>query len=85
MSGTFMDERFRENAILAQLKAYKVTFSIILIALIVLCQGKIWVNFEYILIATIIVLSLALALGIFLSEYLLYRYDYDDHVDESEE
>lgn len=42
-------------------------------------------NFEYTLIATIIVLSLALALGIFLSEYLLYRYDHDDHADESEE
>ena len=85
MSGTFMDERFRENAILAQLKASKVTFSIILIALIVLCQGKLLGNFEYTLIATIIVLSLALALGIFLSEYLLYRYDHDDHADESEE
>ena len=63
----------------------KVTFSIILIALIVLCQGKLLGNFEYTLIATIIVLSLALALGIFLSEYLLYRYDHDDHADESEE
>ena len=85
MSGTFMDERFRGNAILAQLKAYKITFSIILIALVVLCQGKLLGNFEYTLIATIIVLSLALALGIFLSEYLLYRYDHDDQADESEE
>lgn len=85
MSGTFMDERFRENAILAQLKAYRITFSIILIALIVLCQGKLLGSFEYTLIAIIILLSLALALGIFLSEYLLYRYDHDDEADESEE
>ena len=85
MSGTFMDERFRENAILAQLKAYKITFSIIIVALAVLCQGKLLGNFEYTLIAIIIVLSLALALGIFLSEYLLYRYDHGDQADESEE
>lgn len=85
MSGTFMDERFRGNAILAQLKAYKITLSIILIALIVLCQGKLFGNLEYTLMATIIVLSLALALGIFLPEYLLYRYDHEDHADESEE
>lgn len=85
MSGTFMDERFRENAILAQLKAYKVTFSIMLVALILLSQGKLFGNSEYTLIAAMIVLSLALALGIFLSEYLLYRYDHDDHAEESEE
>ena len=29
--------------------------------------------------------SLALALGIFLSEYLLYRYDHDDQAEEGEE
>jgi hypothetical protein len=29
-------------------------------------------------------LSLALALGMFLSEYLLYRYDHDDQIDEGE-
>lgn len=80
MSGTFMDERFRENAILAQLKAYKITFAIILISLIIFCQGKLWGNLEYTLIAIIIVLSLALAIEIFLSEYLLYRYDHDDQM-----
>lgn len=85
MSGTFMDERFRENAALAQLKAYKITFSIILIAVVVLCQGRLLGNLEYTLMAIIIVLSLALALGIFLSEYLLYRYDYEEQADEGEE
>lgn len=85
MSGTFMDERFRENAAYAQLKAYRVTFSIMLFALIILCQGKLFGNLEYTLIAAVITLSLALALGIFLSGYLLYRYDHDDQADECEE
>lgn len=85
MSETFMDERFYENKAKAQLNAYKFSFTIIFIALVVLCQGKLFGNLEYTLIATIIIISLALAVGIFLSEFLLYRYDYDDHTDESEE
>lgn len=82
MSGTFMDERFRENAVRAQLNAYKVTFRITLIALVILCQGRLSGSLEYTLIAVIIVLSLTLALGVFLPEYLLYRYDHDDQTEE---
>lgn len=85
MSETFMDERFRENIARARLKAYKITFSIMLVALVILCQGKLFGSLEYTLIAAIITLSLALALGIFLSEYLLYRYDHDDQADVGEE
>lgn len=85
MSGIFMDERFRENAARAQLKTYKITFSITLIALVILCQGKLFGSLEYTLIAVIIVLSLTLALGIFLPEYLLYRYDHDDQTEEAGE
>lgn len=85
MSGTFMDERFRENSTQANLKASNISFSIILIALVVLSQGKLFDNFDYTLIAILITLSLTLALRIFLAEYLLYRYDYDDQIDESEE
>ena len=85
MSGTFMDERFRENIARAKLKAYKIAFGVMLIALIIVCQGKLFGNLEYTLIASIITLSLALALGIFLSEYLLYRYDHDDQAEEGEE
>lgn len=85
MSGIFMDERFRENITRAKLKAYKITFGVMLIALIILCQGKLFGNLEYTLIASIINLSLALALGIFLSEYLLYQYDHDDQAEEGEE
>lgn len=85
MSGTFMDERFRENVVRAKLKAYQITFGIMFGALIILCQGKLFGNLEYTLIAAIIILSLALGLGIFLSEYLLYRYDHDDQAEEGEE
>lgn len=85
MSGTFMDERFRENATRASLKASDISFAIIFIALIVLGQGKLFSNLDYTLIAILITVSLILALRIFLAEYLLYRYDYDDHADESEE
>ena len=69
----------------AQLKAYKITFSITLIALVILCQGKLFGSLEYTLIAVIIVLSLTLALGIFLPEYLLYRYDHDGQTEEAGE
>lgn len=85
MSGTFMDERFRENAAKANLKASNLTFSIIFIALIMLSQGKLFGSLEYTFIAVTITLSLALGLRTFLSEYLLYRYDHDDQAEESEE
>lgn len=85
MSGTFMDERFRENVIKAQLKSNQITFAIILVALIILSQGNFFGRLECTFIATIIILSLALASGIFLPQYLLYHYDHDDQEDESEE
>lgn len=78
MSGTFMDERFRENAARAQLAAFKITYAIMLAALIVLCRGKLFGSLEYTLITVMILLSAAAGLGIFLSEYLLYRYDHDE-------
>ena len=62
----FMDEPFRENAVRAQLNTYKIRFSITLVALIILCHGRLFGRLEYTLIATIIAL---LALGIFLPEY----------------
>ncbi|MCI9083480.1 MAG: DUF3796 domain-containing protein [Lachnospiraceae bacterium] len=85
MSGTFMDERFRENADRARLKAYRITFEVMFVALVILCQGKLFGSLEHTLIAAIIILSLALASGLFLSEYLLYRYDHDGQTDEGEE
>lgn len=80
-----MDERFRENADRARLKAYRITFEVMFVALVILCQGKLFGSLEHTLIAAIIILSLALASGLFLSEYLLYRYDHDGQTDEGEE
>ena len=79
MSGTFMDERFRENAARAQSKAYKISFTINFIALIVFSQGYLVKNAEYTLAALIITLSLSKALCIVLVEYLLYHYDNDEN------
>ena len=78
LSGTFMDERFREETARAERQAYRVSNAVMFLGLILLCQGKILGNLEHVLIAVIIVFSLAFALQIFLREYLLYRYDHDE-------
>lgn len=75
-SNTLMDERFRENARKAQFTALKISFSIVVAAFVILGQVAIGGNLEYNLIAAMIVVFLALALLLFLSEYLLYRYDH---------
>lgn len=85
MSPTFMDERYKENKLKAHTAANKTALAIIFLALLILGQGKLMGNLEYTLIALIIVIALSIALGIFLSEYLLYRYDHDEPFDESEE
>ena len=81
MSGTFMDERFRENAVRAQLGAIKVSGVLVFLVLLILCQGKLLGYVQYTVIAATVLLAFALALYIFLSEYLLYRYDYDEQAE----
>ena len=75
MSNTLMDERYKENEMRAQLTALKIAFSIIFISIIVCGHGHLMGNPEYTLIAIMIIWALACGLAIFLSEYLLYRYD----------
>ena len=77
MSDTLMDERFKENAVKAELKAYRVGFIAIFLLLILAGQGG---RFKAALIAPVLIAgtALAVALTMFLSEYLLYRYDHDD-------
>ena len=65
--------------------ANRIALTIIFIATLILGQGKLVGNMEYTFIAYIIVISLAIALDLFLSEFLLYRYDHDDLVDGSED
>lgn len=85
MSGTLKDERFRENALRAQLTAHRVSLSAILLASLLLCQGRLFGSLEHTLIALLIVIALSFALALFLSEYLLYRLDHDEPSDESED
>ncbi len=69
----------------AYFSANKTTLTIIFIATIILGQGRLMGNLEYTFIAYIIIVSIALALELFLSEFLLYHYDNDLQIDESEE
>ena len=85
MSNTFIDELYKENKMKAQNVANKTSLSIIFFAILILGQGKLMSNLEYTLIALVIVVTLSIALEIFLSEYLLYHYDSDEQFDESEE
>lgn len=85
MSNTYMDERYRENRMKARLMADKIALTIIFIAVLLLGQGGLMGNLEYTLIAIIVIVALSLALNLFLGEYLLYHYDQDELLDESEE
>lgn len=76
MSNTLMDERFRENAAKAELKAYRTGF-IIIFLLLVITGGYSGASSELALPILMTGIALTLALTLFLSEYLLYRYDHD--------
>lgn len=79
MSDTLMDERFMENKNKAQLMALKAAFAVMIIALSFLTVGGYFMSIEYLLHVVHILTALAIALAIFLSEYLLYRYDHDEY------
>lgn len=78
MSNTFMDERFKENRNRAQLTALKTAFAVLIIMFVFLNVSDRFMSMEYRLIAVHILISLSIALEIFLSEYLLYRYDHEE-------
>ena len=84
MSNTLMDERFKENAVRAELKAYRAGFVIIFLLLILMGQAG---RFQAGLVAPVLVIGIALAVALtmFLSEYLLYCYDHDDAMELEEE
>ncbi len=85
MSNTLMDERYMENKTRAELAAHRVTMAALFVTLLVVARGAILGSLEYTLIAVLIVLSLVVALDLFLSEYLLYRYDRADQEDDGGE
>lgn len=88
MSNTYMDERFKENVNKAQLNAFKASFSFTIVELVFLSLGGYFMSPEYMFIVLHILIALSVALAMFLSEYLLYRYDHgeyhDSEYDESE-
>jgi len=82
MSDTLIDERFQQNAQAAQLKALKIGFTIIFLAVIIVSQGRFIHNLDMIAIILTITLSLDIALTLFLCEYFLYRLDHDEQLSE---
>lgn len=76
MSNTLMDERFKENAVRAELNAYRAGFAFVFLLLIVSGQSG---RFSAEVVAPLMIggVALAVALTMFLGEYLLYRYDHD--------
>lgn len=80
-----MDERYIENRRRASLAAGRVGRAIIFLAVVIVGMGKPILRAEFTLIAFLIVVTLALALELFLSEYLLYRYDHDELAETDEE
>lgn len=84
MSGTFMDERFRENARRAQLTAFKIGFTLMFILLLVV-GGRVLGNLEMTAMVFQAATALILGLTLFLSEYLLYRYDHAEACEPEED
>ena len=88
MSATLMDERFLQNKLRAERKAYSLCGGISFLALMLTSVAEaVWVQLagalalqisEVKLMFLTIMLALTFALGSFLSQYLLYHYDCED-------
>lgn len=83
MSNTYRDERFRENALRAERDACRTGILLLFLLLVIAGQGRAPASF--VLPALLIGVSLDLALTLFLSVYLLYRYDHDDALELEDE
>ena len=82
MSNTLMDERYVENRMKAQLQAYRIGFSIIVLILMASSWNWLFRTNDSKLLFITIALSLSYALVILLAEYLLYSYDCKDNGEE---
>lgn len=85
MSDLLMDERYTENRLKAQAKADNIALGLIFLEVLLLGQGRLMGSVEMTLATLVAAVSLSIALGLFLREYLLYRYDSDELLDEGEE
>ena len=69
------DELFQENKRKAQLEAYKIGFKLLFVVIWLMAIGMFSRNVEWCAIFMLISVSLIYALVLFLSNYLLYRYE----------
>ncbi|MDD3403973.1 MAG: DUF3796 domain-containing protein [Hespellia sp.] len=75
MSNTLEDELYMENKKRAELKAYKTGFQLLFITIWLVGMGLFSQYVEWCAIFMLISISLIYALVLFLSSYLLYRYE----------
>ncbi|MDD4371138.1 MAG: DUF3796 domain-containing protein [Anaerostipes sp.] len=75
MSNTLEDELYLENKKRAELKAYKTGFLLLFITIWLVGMGMFSRYVEWCAIFMLIAISLIYALVLFLSSYLLYRYE----------
>ena len=80
LSHTLEDELFLENKRKAEINAYKVGFKLLFIVIWLMAIGMFSRNVEWCAIFMLISVSLIYALVIFLSNYLLYRYEKGEEV-----
>lgn len=81
-SNTLKDERYIENKKTAQLYAYRLGLIIAFLTLIVSSWGWLFPSNDIKLLFITISLSLTFGLTTFLSEYLLYRFDSTEEIEE---
>ncbi len=78
LSHTLEDELFQENKRRAELKAYKTGFVLLFVVIWLVGGGMFSRNVEWCAIFMLISISLIYALVLFLSNYLLYRYEKEE-------
>ena len=75
LSHTLEDELFQENRRRAELKAYRIGFVLLFVVIWLMGMGFLSRNVEWCAIFMLAAISLIYGLVIFLSNYLLYRYE----------
>lgn len=78
LSHTLQDEMFEVNRRRAQLTAYKAGFALLFAVIWLVGMGMFSRNVEWCAIFMLIAISLIYALVLFLSNYLLYRYEKEE-------
>ena len=75
LSHTLEDELFQENRRRAELKAYRIGFALLFIVIWLMGMGFFTRNVEWCAVFMLAAISFIYGLTIFLSNYLLYRYE----------